>query len=153
MDFLSKEFEKSKRYNNQLSCILIDIDDFKKINDTYGHLHGDRVLRDVAKSIEKTIRKTDEVGRYGGEEFLVILPNTDISQISAVAEKIRKNIADMFIEFDDIACNITVSLGCADMKTGSPQTEDELLHNSDVSLYKAKDLGKNKAVLFDEIFS
>ena len=95
LEALEIEFMKSKRYSFSLSCILIDIDNFKNINDSYGHQVGDFTLKTVTDMIQETIREVDIFGRYGGEEFLVILPNTKVYDAATVAEKIRKTIAQL----------------------------------------------------------
>ncbi|MEO2069444.1 MAG: diguanylate cyclase [Desulfurobacteriaceae bacterium] len=140
-DLIEKEFYRSKRYGYHFSILMIDTDDFKKINDTYGHLVGDKVLKKVAETIRKTLRKSDIAVRYGGEEFLVILPHTDLNKAGIVAERLRKNIEKLDIE----GLKVTVSIGVADNSLSS--NLEELIQKADQALYVAKRTGKNKVML------
>ncbi|MGR8935931.1 MAG: GGDEF domain-containing protein [Gammaproteobacteria bacterium] len=148
MNILDKEFAISSRYRTPLSCILGDIDDFKSINDNFGHLSGDAVLKKVAETLKTNIRETDVVGRYGGEEFLIILPNIRSAEALLVAEKVRSKIAQTKVENHTDNLFVTISFGLADTLTYSPKTVDELLHNVDKALYSAKEHGKNRCVIF-----
>ena len=139
-DLIEKEFYRSKRYGYHFSILMIDIDDFKKVNDTYGHLVGDKVLKKVAETTKKTIRKSDVAIRYGGEEFLIILPHTDLEAAKIAAERIRKNIEKLDVD----GVKVTVSVGIADNSL-SPKLED-LIRKADQALYIAKRTGKNKVV-------
>ncbi|MDO8609881.1 MAG: diguanylate cyclase, partial [bacterium] len=131
-----------KRYKNIYSVILLDIDHFKLVNDTYGHLVGDDVLKHVAKVLSANTRNIDLVGRWGGEEFLIITKETNIEGTSVLAEKIRKSVESY--EFE-IAKNQTVSLGVAQIKEN--ETVDELLKRADDALYEAKESGRNRVVV------
>lgn len=139
--FEKLEFEKnrSERYGNPFSLLLIDIDHFKKINDIFGHSMGDKILIRVVQLIAKIIRKIDIFGRYGGEEFMIILPETDIQRAVIVAEKIRKQIEESPLSEN---LHVTISLGAAQYKPGT--TIDELIHTADKLLYKAKNSGRNR---------
>jgi len=139
-DLIEKEFHRSKRYGYHFSILMIDIDNFKKINDTYGHLFGDKVLKKVAETIRRTLRNSDIAIRYGGEEFLVILPHTDLESAKIVGERIRKTIERLDID----GIKITISIGIAD-NTLSSKLED-LIRKADQALYIAKRTGKNKVV-------
>ena len=139
-DLIEKEFYRSKRYGYHFSILMIDIDNFKKVNDTYGHLVGDKVLKKVAETTKKTIRKSDVAIRYGGEEFLIILPHTDLEAAKIAAERIRKNIEKLDVD----GVKVTVSVGIADNSL-SPKLED-LIRKADQALYIAKRTGKNKVV-------
>ncbi|RUM42165.1 MAG: GGDEF domain-containing protein [Desulfurobacterium sp.] len=139
-DLIEKEFHRSKRYGYHFSILMIDIDNFKKINDTYGHLFGDKVLKKVAETIRKTLRSSDIAIRYGGEEFLVILPHTDLESAKIVGERIRKTIERLDID----GIKITISVGIAD-NTLSPGLED-LIRKADQALYIAKRTGKNRVI-------
>ncbi|MCX6075610.1 MAG: diguanylate cyclase [Campylobacterales bacterium] len=131
-----------KRYKNIYSVILLDIDHFKLVNDTYGHLVGDDVLKHVAKILSKNTRNIDLVGRWGGEEFLIITKETNIEGASALAEKIKKSVESY--EFE-IVKNQTISLGVAQIKEN--ETIDELLKRADDALYEAKESGRNRVVV------
>ncbi|HOU84762.1 MAG TPA: diguanylate cyclase [Spirochaetota bacterium] len=139
MERLEDEIEKSKRYENPLSVMMIDVDHFKRINDEFGHLSGDVVLKKIAESIIKTLRDFDIVGRFGGEEFLVILPNTVIEDAFLVAERIRKNIESLKFSKKDIA--VSVSIGVCQW---SGDELKNLLSEADRLLYSAKANGRNR---------
>ncbi len=129
----------SNRYGNPLSLILFDIDDFKRINDSCGHLAGDGVLKDIAAATKKSIRNTDVFARWGGEEFVILLPNTDIRQAGEIAERLRIYIQDNLC---DPTKNITCSFGIATLEKGD--TAQSLLFKADELLMKAKAGGKNR---------
>lgn len=151
LETLDVEFMKSKRYSFSLSCILVDIDNFKSINDTYGHQVGDFTLKTVSDLIQETLREVDIFGRYGGEEFLIILPNTKVYDAAIVAEKVRKKIAQLNFEMGNKEVGpfmLTLSLGVADTHTGNPTTVEALLCNTDKALYQAKGNNKNQYVIY-----
>lgn len=145
-EFLNKEIEKEKRHSNGLSVILIDIDHFKNVNDTYGHQMGDLVLSQVAKLITENSRKSDIQGRFGGEEFIVICPQTTCKQALVLAEKIRVSVENF--NFEQIGTK-TISLGISSFEEND--TEEDLIKKADIALYQAKNSGRNRAVLFAEI--
>jgi diguanylate cyclase (GGDEF)-like protein len=147
---LSEEFKRMQRFGNPLSLFLVDIDFFKKINDTYGHPAGDEVLREVAGAIRETIRNVDIAARYGGEEFAVILPETNHEGAQRMAERLRKVIAERAFSLDGKARRVTVSIGVATSPydTGS---RDELIGKADQALYQAKRSGRDRCVLWKEI--
>ncbi len=148
MEVLEAEFAKNKRYQNTFSCILIDIDDFKVVNDNYGHLMGDLVLAKTASIIKKQLRAVDSFGRYGGEEFLIILPVTEAKEALLVAEKLRKKIAET--EFIERGHNISISIsqGISDSSIDTPKSQDDLLYKVDTALYQAKKKGKNCCIIY-----
>lgn len=130
-----------------LSFIFFDIDHFKKINDSYGHATGDEVLKAVAKSIERGVRKRDIVSRWGGEEFVVIMVGANIKSASTKAESIRKNVEHL--NFPHIpGMKVTVSAGIADREENI--TFEETLKRADLALYSAKNSGRNKVVAYGE---
>ena len=143
---LEIDYDKAKRYNTPFSIILFDIDHFKKVNDTYGHLAGDEVLKTLAKQINQSIRKTEMVGRWGGEEFILILSETRIDSAYIVAEKIRKTISKT--QFKSIKGDLTCSFGIAEYQEGI--TIDELVDNADKALYQAKAHGRNTVVVYGQ---
>ncbi|WP_297447107.1 GGDEF domain-containing protein [Desulfurobacterium sp.] len=137
-DFES-EFERARRYNYPISLIMFDIDHFKKVNDTYGHDAGDRVLKKIAKIVKDNIRKLDTLVRWGGEEFIIFLPNTKKEGAAVLAEKIRQKIEKA--NFDEVG-KVTVSFGVAQIEKND--TIDDLLKKVDKVLYKAKREGRNR---------
>ena len=139
-DILILEVERARRYGKPLSVLFIDIDNFKEINDTYGHKRGDQVLRRVASLIRQELRSTDCVGRFGGEEFLVVLPETKPEEAVKVAERIRR-----IIERTDFGgVRVTVSIGVTGYRDG--ETHMDILERVDSAMYKAKADGKNRVV-------
>lgn len=138
---LIKEVETSMRLNSPLSLLMIDIDDFKVVNDTYGHQTGDQVLHDIGEVINKCIRTMDFAARYGGEELSVIMPGTTLEEAGHVADRIRRAIESL--KFDDFS--VTVSIGVAQI-TSDIESPKDLVEASDKALYEAKETGKNKVV-------
>lgn len=139
-----QQIENAKRYNSVFSLIIIDIDYFKKFNDTFGHQSGDAVLRQVAQKLKKNVRATDFVCRYGGEEMSIILPNTDRDEVLVTANKICQTIAEKpFKLANDKESNVTISLGVATYPQDG-HTPTELIENADKRLYFAKENGRNQ---------
>jgi polar amino acid transport system substrate-binding protein len=126
------------KYAKDLSIIFFDIDDFKEINDTYGHKIGDKILIDLSKVVSSTIRKNDHFGRWGGEEFIVILPNTDIKKAKEIAEKIKNTIYSYDFEINK---NISCSFGVTQVQ--SNDNEDSIITRVDNAMYEVKEDGKN----------
>jgi diguanylate cyclase (GGDEF)-like protein len=143
-DELSRAFEESARYERPLSLAMIDIDFFKKINDTYGHAVGDEVLHAVAQLYESSARSTDLVARYGGEEFAVMMPETEIDDAVTFAEKIRSLVESTPIETQAGPIRATVSLGVATVPRPSIHSAKELIIAADKALYRAKRGGRNQ---------
>jgi len=137
---LRLEIQRAERYNKKLSLIIIDIDHFKHVNDTFGHQTGDDVLIKVAEILQKSIRKIDILGRFGGEEFLIVCPQTEKEGVLKLAENIRKNIESY--KFNTVR-DITISLGLTSYQSGDD--EDSMIKKSDDALYASKDEGRNKA--------
>ena len=144
-DDFTKEILREERYHHGLSLIMLDIDNFKSINDTYGHDVGDDVLRSISDILIKSVRQTDIPSRWGGEEFMVLLPDT--SSPDNVAELIRSNIEKF--EFKMVPKPITVSVGTAVFRDGV-DTKDSIIKNVDIALYQAKNSGKNKVIKYIE---
>lgn len=141
-EILEQEMAKAKRYNRPLSLILSDIDHFKRVNDTYGHLSGDFILREVANIFKTSCRETDVAGRYGGEEFIILLPETKVEGAIEFAERLRKLLESLTLEYDNVKFNITVSFGVAEFKNDA--TGSDLIKRADEALYVAKETGRNK---------
>ncbi|UUV20016.1 sensor domain-containing diguanylate cyclase (plasmid) [Fusobacteria bacterium ZRK30] len=139
ISFIEKEIEQSKFFDLSFSLIMFDLDKFKKVNDTFGHLFGDAVLKDISKVILKDIKSTDVFGRYGGEEFLILLPNTGLPEGTIIAERLRKNIEKLTWEYDIV---ITISVGV--VKNLKNDNLDIILERVDNLLYKAKHNGRNR---------
>jgi diguanylate cyclase (GGDEF)-like protein len=137
------EVERARRYHRHLSAILLDIDHFKHVNDTYGHLGGDIALQAVAQCCRKATRKSDLIGRYGGEEFAILLPETDLEDATRVAERLRQIIEEKYIVYKDGQISLTASLGVAYLD-GRGDTLDNLLDRSDQNMYEAKQAGRNQ---------
>ncbi|RMD46315.1 MAG: GGDEF domain-containing protein [Aquificota bacterium] len=145
MKLLEMEVERAKRYKKHFAVILFDIDNFKNINDTYGHQKGDEVLKKVAKIFKENLRKTDHFGRFGGEEFIIIVPELTDKDAYLLAEKLRKLLENT--RFDHID-KVTASFGISQFEEGKSITQ--LLKEADSALYTAKRTGKNKTVIFNK---
>ncbi len=140
IDTLKKELERSSRYKSKLSLLLFDIDFFKKVNDNYGHLAGDKVLIEISKCISKGLRASDCIGRYGGEEFLVIFPETGLAGAYVIADRIRKTVEELEWDFNDGKA-ITISGGVVE---NYGEDCSQMIHRADELLYCAKEHGRNK---------
>lgn len=140
IEYLKSEMSEAARLGRPLSAAIFDIDNFKQVNDSRGHVFGDSVLIDVAEIIRKTVRDTDLAGRYGGEEFMVIYSNTGIETAAVAAERVRRAVED-HIFVDDL--KITISVG---VKQYSGEDLTDYIHHVDMNLYKAKRNGKNQVV-------
>ncbi len=139
----SRDIEYGHRKESELSLVVLDIDLFKRINDNYGHIVGDDVLRQVAQTVEKTIRSSDALYRYGGEEFAIVLNGTDESGALLLAERIRRNVEQL--KFDALrGIRITLSLGVAVMRGN--ESAEQLFARADAALYQAKTQGRNRVV-------
>lgn len=141
---LSQEIKRAKRYKQSLSLLMIDIDWFKRCNDTYGHLFGNKVLKELAQRIKDSVRDVDVISRYGGEEFAVILPQTNKKDAQMIGERIRRRVesTDFIVEEDGLMVKVTVSLGVATYPENGRTTE-HLVEKVDQALYLAKGGGKN----------
>ncbi len=143
---LEEEFKQAERYGRELSIIMADIDFFKKVNDTYGHQTGDYVLKIVARIMQESVREIDIVGRYGGEEFLLILPETGKKNTRIIAERIRQRIENQKFSQFLSAFSITISLGVAEYEK-KLKLPSELIKKADTALYKAKEEGRNRVIV------
>ncbi|MBX6422802.1 GGDEF domain-containing protein [Thermosulfurimonas sp. F29] len=142
---LREEFERARRYRRSISLIMLDIDHFKKINDTYGHLAGDFILRGLSRLIRENIRKSDIPARYGGEEFAIILPETDLRGASVLGERLREKVAQEPFYFEEHAIRVTISVGVASCFPSMNGTDPrKLLETADKALYYSKTHGRNR---------
>lgn len=146
---VTEEFERAKRYSSIFSLIMMDIDNFKKFNDSYGHLIGDSALKLVSKIIKENIRSVDIACRYGGEEFAILLPETSNKQAVIVAERIKSSIANTIMDINDLKLKVTVSVGVTTYPNDS-QDLTELVDRVDQALYFSKENGKDKVTNWSE---
>ncbi len=146
---LQKEVIRANRYDSPLSISLLDLDHFKNINDTYGHTTGDEALRSVSARLREQIRHPDTIGRYGGEEFLIVLPNSKIKAAGEQAERLCQTIRALQIEANGHSFKVTISIGVAQYRIGQENWE-QFLHRADEALYKAKDMGRDQWVVAEE---
>jgi diguanylate cyclase (GGDEF)-like protein len=142
-EFLEREIGRCHRYNRDLSLIMIDLDHFKKVNDTHGHIAGDFVLRELAQRIKQRIRKEECFARYGGEEFAIVIPESGPDNARRFAEKLRKIVADHPFVFEGKEIQVTISLGVADM-TSEMTDPAQFIKGADAKLYEAKEAGRNQ---------
>ena len=138
---LAAHISASRRHAQLLSVVILDLDEFKRINDCFGHLAGDAVLREFTRRLSGTLRAEDVAGRWGGEEFLVILPSTDAAGAMLLAERIRANVSALPMMIGDERVMLTVSGGVA---TASDESADDLVRKADEALYRAKHSGRNR---------
>ena len=146
LDFLYRELERAKRTGDPVGVLMLDVDHFKRVNDTHGHLIGDTVLREAAHRLHQSARTYDWVGRYGGEEFLVILLNCSAEDVKKQAERLRSSVADTPVSTQAGEINITASIGAATIQ-GGDINQEKLLQSADSALYRAKELGRNRVEL------
>lgn len=145
---LKQEIQRSLRYKHPLSLILFDLDKFKDLNDKYGHLGGDFVLIELSSMISSLLRDSDLLGRYGGEEFGIVLPDTNAEGAMEVAERIRKAIAEHPMLFNQQTIRVTLSMGVAELDPSNHLLHDDLIREADVALYNAKRAGRNRVCQF-----
>ncbi|CAM3510285.1 GGDEF domain-containing protein [Corallococcus sp. ZKHCc1 1396] len=145
LEYLEREMGRSHRYQRTLSMFMFDIDHFKQINDVHGHLAGDYVLRELAQSIKRLVRREQCFARYGGEEFAVVMPEDGPDKARLFAEKIRKLVEDKVFTFEDKVIPVTISLGVAEV---APEMSEptQFIKVADMNLYKAKKTGRNRVV-------
>lgn len=149
MEIFELEFMRAERYRAALTYVMIDLDHFKKINDQYGHLVGDRALVTCANVLREGLRAHDIVARYGGEEFALLLPETDLAGARVVAERYRKRIEDTVVSIGEHTIKLTASLGVACCPHDDVKSVDDLIRLADDALYEAKQAGRN-CVVFAE---
>jgi len=157
MDRLNTEVLRCARYKEAISFLMVDIDYFKKINDSFGHLAGDAVLKIVSTQIKNSIRDVDVVGRYGGEEFIVVCPNTDLAGSRIIAERIRLNALNSNFKLGEEEVKITLSIGISSVVPKVQVNVDAFITkqigDADIALYKAKASGRNRVETFDSMAS
>jgi two-component system, cell cycle response regulator len=143
LEFLDRELARCERRRSPLALVLFDIDHFKRINDDFGHLAGDAVLRQLAAFVRDKVRREELFARYGGEEFAVVLPETPCESAVAFAERVREAVAAQTFEFDGRTMPITISLGVTDTAGAEVPRPEELIARADKALYRAKNEGRN----------
>jgi len=146
---LQEEVIRSSRYETPLSISIVDIDHFKKVNDTYGHVVGDDVLRTIAARLREQIRHPDTIGRYGGEEFLIVLPNSDVKAACEQASRLCQKIRSLEVASNDHVLKLTISVGIAQYQHGRENWE-QFLHRADLALYQAKNSGRDRWAVAEE---
>ena len=139
---LDIELSRAKRAGEDLSLVMLDLDHFKKVNDTYGHPAGDKVIKAIAHLLRQRLRKSDAVGRYGGEEFVAVLPRCALSEARVLMEDIRQRFSEILFTLDQTSFKVTLSMGIAAYREGVTRAE-QLLHEADAALYQAKAEGRN----------
>jgi two-component system, cell cycle response regulator len=140
---LEREFNRSKRYDRALSLVAFDIDHFKRVNDTHGHLAGDNLLRQIVAAVKPRLRREDIFARTGGEEFGILVPEIPLEGARATAEKVRRIVESTPLKVDQDVVPVTISLGCA-MLGPEDTSPEELYRRADEQLYQAKQGGRNR---------
>lgn len=151
LEFFKEELERSRRENQSTGLIMVDIDHFKKVNDSYGHFIGDAVLIEVTFRLKKSIRKYDKIGRYGGDEMLIVLPDCGFTNVKRIAERLRQCVAEQKIQTEKAALQITISAGGTSSDISSLASGDEIIQVSDRALYSAKKKGRNCVVVLESL--
>lgn len=147
LEILQRELSRGQRENEPLGVVLLDLDHFKVVNDTYGHIAGDAVLRESARRMQSAIRQYDSLGRYGGEEFLVLLPGCDGPSTLEKAEALRACLCSEPLLLIETSVALTASFGAISIPPGSGTTSESLIRKADEALYRAKNLGRNRVEL------
>jgi len=147
---LNLEMEREKRYSDGFYILMLDLDYFKSVNDKYGHLTGDKVLMNIAKTVSSAVRPSDLIGRYGGEEFIILMPMINEKEIKSVANKIKDFVQSVVFQEKGDKFNVTISIGisCNSKNIADPNF---IINTADKALYEAKNRGRNQVVLYDEI--
>jgi diguanylate cyclase (GGDEF)-like protein len=151
LQLAKREFDVAMRYRPPLSMMFFDIDNFKQINDTFGHAMGDESLKMTVQAVCAKLRSADLIGRYGGDEFVILLPQTSAQEALPLAERIHASIAAMRLDTDRGVLTLSISIGIAQSIHEDSQTDSvqSLLHRADIALYAAKNAGKNCTMIFD----
>lgn len=145
LEIAEQEFRRARRYNRPFSVVMLDVDQFKSVNDSYGHTVGDAALKKVAEICNDVIRESDRVGRFGGEEFVVLLPETSLVDANVLAERVRAALADAKVAYEDVLISITASLGVAVM-TSVHRSIQDVIAEADAAMYAAKNAGRNRVI-------
>jgi len=145
---LGIETQKSFYGNTPVSLVMVDIDHFKKVNDTLGHLDGDKALYEIASLLKTSVRKKDTVARYGGEEFVLILSGAGLEESRMIAERIRRLVENTPVQMGEAQINLTVSMGISNFPIHRPESKEELVKMADRALYEAKRGGRNKVCIY-----
>jgi diguanylate cyclase (GGDEF)-like protein len=148
-EIFQRELARAQRSKQPLAMLMIDIDYFKFVNDQYGHPIGDQILRILSKELEQNLRESDVLCRYGGEEFAILLPETNIQTAKIISERMRINVDNKSFEFPGMVINITISIGVACMP-GNVAKLETLLKRADEAMYKAKRSGRNMVCVYNE---
>ncbi len=148
MDRLENELERAARYNRLLGLVMFDIDDFKRLNDTRGHTTGDAALRSIGEVLQRSLRTADFVGRYGGDEFLLVLPETSVQGTYQLAERIRVGVSQREFDLRGSILRLTISGGLVGYPAANVATSEDLIDRADQALYRAKAAGRNKVVSY-----
>ncbi|MTJ48090.1 diguanylate cyclase [Dolichospermum sp. UHCC 0259] len=142
---LQKEFQRTQRYKEPFSLLVIDVDHFKLVNDSYGHTIGDQVLKEISQMLVKWLRNVDTVGRLGGEEFMIILPTTELQEAMEIAERLCEQIRNLEIDTTFSAIKITISIGVTAYQDND-KTDTDILKRADEAMYQAKECGRDRAI-------
>jgi diguanylate cyclase (GGDEF)-like protein len=148
-DRLDEMFQHAQRLNEPFSVVMCDLDKFKSVNDTHGHQAGDEVLKQLARILKEEAREIDRVGRYGGEEFMLLLPGTVLDAAVTFAERVRKRIEAHTFTFDAVTLQRTASFGVSGWPHPKIERSDALVRTADDALYVAKEAGRNRVIRFD----
>ncbi len=144
LETLDRELSRSLRESGPVGVVIVDLDHFKAVNDRYGHLAGDAVLREAARRMKSAIREYDSIGRYGGEEFLILLPGCDETSSYNQAERLRKQLSQIDMSFNEASLVVTASFGVTTALPGQPWSPESLIRKADQALYLAKEAGRNR---------
>jgi diguanylate cyclase (GGDEF)-like protein len=144
LDYLRREIARTSRLQKTVGVMILDLDHFKGVNDTFGHLAGDQALKRVGNLLQSNFRSYDAAGRFGGEEFLVVLPNCGYTALTLRAEMVRLSMASLQLEFDGRPCSLTTSIGVATLNPNLGESLESLLQRADSALYEAKRYGRNR---------
>jgi diguanylate cyclase (GGDEF)-like protein len=149
LEMLSRELARIDRENGSLGVVMVDLDHFKDVNDQYGHLAGDAVLREAARRMQNSVRQYDSIGRYGGEEFLILLPGCDTASSVAQAERLRRQLSQSEMSLNETSLCVTASFGVTTAFPSKGCTAESLIRSADEALYAAKNLGRNRVATMD----
>ena len=147
---LEEELFRGRRYKTETSLLLMDIDYFKKLNDTYGHLAGDAVLQEIARSMKNNLRIEDVLSRFGGEEFTLLLPTTSVPTALEIADRLRAAIENLRIAYEEKILSVTISIGCAVSCPTEPLSQQQLISRADEALYTSKRNGRNRVTVYTQ---